>query len=269
MDKKIFKFAKKMCRHAKKIFFKYFDTENNGGHYKVDNTIVTKADTEINEYLIKQVKKHFPDCSVDGEEVDYGKSKKVWICDPVDGTAMYARHIQNAVFSLALVEDGVPTFGCILDPFVDKMYYAFKGEGAFINGKPTRVNEVGWEYMKTIGQVDVWPYMDWDIVPCLKHLWKKSYPISIGSVAHACALVASGALAYCLFPATYEKHVDVAAAKIIVEEAGGIVTDFDGNDQRYDTHINGVIMTNKVLNKDILDIVKKYAKKVDREEKKD
>lgn len=265
MNKQYYNFAVKMCKHAKKVMLKYF-TPNNGGYYKADHTIVTKADNEINEYLIKQVKKYFPTHSVDGEECDYeGKSKHVWICDPVDGTAMYARQFPVAVFSLALVENGDPVFGVILDPFTNKMFYASKGEGAYINGKPIHVNQVGWEKMKTIGQADVWPAASWDIIGCIKKLYQISYPVSIGSIAHACAFVASGDFSYAIFPGTKEKHCDVAAAKIIVEEAGGRVTDFDGNNQRYDTHINGVVMTNGVLHDDILKLIKTHAKKRDEE----
>ena len=78
---------------------KYFK-EDNGANYKFDQTIVTKADTEINKYLVKKVKERFPTHSVDGEEEKFGESNYVWVCDPVDGTAMYARHIQWQYFLL-------------------------------------------------------------------------------------------------------------------------------------------------------------------------
>ena len=95
-------FAKDIAKYAGEVMMKYF-TQNNGASYKGDKTIVTLADTEINSYLIKQVKEKYPSHSVDGEEEQFGKSDYVWVCDPVDGTAMYARHIPVAVFSLALV----------------------------------------------------------------------------------------------------------------------------------------------------------------------
>lgn len=67
--------------------------------------------------MIKKVKEQYPNHAVDGEEEQEGKSNFVWVCDPVDGTAMYARHIPVAVFSLALVIDGVPNVGVVYDPF--------------------------------------------------------------------------------------------------------------------------------------------------------
>ena len=96
------KFAKNIAKYAGKIMIKYFNKDN-GSSYKGDRTIVTLADKEINTYLIEKVKEKYPNHSVDGEEQQFGKSDYVWVCDPVDGTAMYARHIPVAVFSLALV----------------------------------------------------------------------------------------------------------------------------------------------------------------------
>ncbi len=107
-------FAKQIAIQAGKIMLRYFK-EDNGANYKFDQTIVTKADTEINHHLVQQVKEKYPTHSVDGEEEQFGKSNYVWVCDPVDGTAMYARHIPVAVFSLALVIDGVPNVGVVYE----------------------------------------------------------------------------------------------------------------------------------------------------------
>ena len=105
---------------------KYFN-QDNGASYKGDNTIVTLADTEINSYLINRVKEKYPEHYVDGEEEQFGKSDYVWVFDPVDGTAMYARHIPVAVFSLALVINGISVVGVVYDPCTDSLYTAIKG----------------------------------------------------------------------------------------------------------------------------------------------
>ena len=73
-------FAKGIAYKAKEIMLKYFN--NSGSSYKSDNTIVTKADKEINDYLIKKVKEVYKNHSVDGEENSFGKSNYVWVCDP-------------------------------------------------------------------------------------------------------------------------------------------------------------------------------------------
>lgn len=256
--KKYLDFALRMCKHAKKVMLKYYKHKN-GENYKTDHTIVTKADTEINNYLIEQVKKNFPSHSVNGEENSFGNSKFVWVCDPVDGTAMYVKHLPVAVFSIALCEDGAPILGAVMDPFSNKVYYAVKGQGAFVNGHKLSVNNLGFEQMKTIGHVDIWPFSGYKILDVIKQLENKSYIVSIGTVTHACMMVASGDFSYIIFPGTVGKNVDFAAAKIIIEEAGGKVTDFDGNEQRYDKDINGAIASNGVLQSELIKLVKKYA----------
>ena len=85
MNNDYLEFAKKIAFEAGKIMLKYFN-QDNGASYKFDQTIVTKADTEINEYLIERVKETFPTHSIDGEEKQFGQSNYVWVCDPVDGT---------------------------------------------------------------------------------------------------------------------------------------------------------------------------------------
>ena len=150
-SKEYLNFAKEMCSEAGKVMKKYF-YQDNGASYKGDKTIVTLADKEINHILIEKVKEKFPDHSVDGEEEKFGKSKFVWVCDPVDGTAMYARHIPVAVFSLALVVDGVPEVGVVYDPFLDKLYSAVKGEGAYCNDEPITVLYREGLYTNSIGQ---------------------------------------------------------------------------------------------------------------------
>lgn len=131
-------FAKDIAKYAGKVMLKFFN-EDNGASYKGDKTIVTLADKEINSYLINRVKEKYPSHAVDGEEEQFGESKYKWVCDPVDGTAMYARHIPVAVFSLALVVDGKSVVGLVYDPFTNNLYTAIKGQGAYKNNKKIEV----------------------------------------------------------------------------------------------------------------------------------
>ena len=223
-------FAKEMCSEAGKIMKKYF-YQDSGISYKGDRTIVTLADKEINHILIEKVKEKFPNHSVDGEEEKFGESKYVWVCDPVDGTAMYARHIPVAVFSLALVIDGVPEVGVVYDPFLDNLYSAVKG---------------------SIGHFDMWPAAEYNDIPVMNELYKKTYFVGIGSIIRASVCVASGDFTCCIFPGTKGKNCDIAAVKVIVEEAGGKVTDLFGNEQRYDEPINGALISNGVVHDELI-----------------
>ena len=252
-------FAKEIAAEAGKIMKKYFNS-NNGSSYKGDRTIVTLADTEINSYLIKRVKETYPDHSVDGEEEQFGKSNFVWVCDPVDGTAMYARHIPVAVFSLALVIDGVSIVGVVYDVFTDSLYTAIKGGGAYRNGEKITVNDFELDDMRSVSHFDIWPEAPYDIMDVINELGKKTYFVGIGSVIRASMCVASGDFTVAIFPGCGRKNCDIAAVKIIVEEAGGIVMNFDGKEQRYDTNINGAIISSKTVYEEVLSAVKKYAR---------
>ena len=253
-------FAKQIAMQAGQIMLKYFK-EDNGANYKFDQTIVTKADTEINQYLIKQVKEKYSTHSVDGEEEQYGKSNYVWVCDPVDGTAMYARHIPVAVFSLALVIDGIPNIGVVYDPFTDNLYTAIKGKGAFKNGIKMQVNDIALDDMKSVSNFDIWPEAEYNIIDQIKELGSKTHFVSIGSVIRASMCVANGDFNVAIFPGAKHKNCDIAAVKVIVEEAGGEVTDLFGKEQRYDTDINGAIISNRKVHDEVVKTLKMAKKK--------
>lgn len=259
MEEQYLEFAKDIAKEAGKIMLKYFNMDN-GVSYKGDKTIVTLADKEINSYLIKQVKEKYPSHSVDGEEEQFGKSDYVWVCDPVDGTAMYARHIPVAVFSLALVIKGKPKVGVVLDPFTNSLYTAIKGKGAYKNEERINVNDYELDDMKTLCHYDLWPGADYDISNVLQELRNKAYFIGLGSIIRACMCVASGDFTLAIFPGTKHKNCDIAAVKVIIEEAGGTVTDLFGNEQRYDESINGAVISNGKVHDKVIETIKKYLK---------
>ena len=250
-------FAKEIAKEAGKIMKKYFSRKDISS-YKGDKTIVTLADKEINSYLIKRVKERFPTHSVDGEEEQFGKSEYVWVCDPVDGTAMYARSIPVAVFSLALVIDGIPMVGVIYDPFMDNTYTAIKGKGAYQNDEKINVNDYDLNDIETVCHCDMWSKAEYNICKVFEELRKKTSLNDIGSIARACVCVATGDYSLAIFTGTKHKNCDIAAVKVIVEEAGGIVTDLFGHEQRYDKSINGAIISNGKVHNEVVNTIKKY-----------
>lgn len=256
---KYLEFAKEIAQKAEKIMKKYYVADN-GEKYKGDNTIVTLADTEINQYLIKRVKETFPEHGVDGEEGSFGKSKYLWVCDPVDGTAMYARHVPVAVFSLALCVNGKSVLGVINDVFSGKLYYAVKGKGAFCNGKKISVNKIGLDDKKSMAAFDTWT-REYDLLDTYINLRKRTYFIHFGTFIRDCVMVANGDIEFAIYPACKHRNCDLAAVKIIVEEAGGIVRNLFGKEQRYDTDIKGAIVSNKVVYKEVQKILEEDLQK--------
>ena len=246
-------FAKELALEAGTIMRAYYG-KHPDEHLKLDNTIVTVADEEINQMVIDKVAERYPDHAVNGEEASSeNNSEYVWVCDPIDGTNPFAMEVPVSVFSLALVADGAPEVGVIYAPFSEHMYTASKGGGSYLNNEPIRVRQTGFD-VKARMNVDWWAGAEYDVMKLMHRLAydKNVYVLCPGSTTHAGALVARGEFVASVFPGTKGKNVDIAAAKVIVEEAGGRVTDLFGNEQRYDKDLNGAVLSNGVVHDEIV-----------------
>ncbi len=227
--------------------------------WKEDNSPVTETDLAINQLVIDSVRNAFPNHSVlaeEGSSIIEG-STYTWVCDPVDGTMPFSHGIPTFVFSLALVENGVPIVGVVYDPLLDRLYSAVKGQGAQLNERPIKVSQA-MDFQKEIVVLE-WPSFMPDTQFVCK-MWqeivlRKGKIIRLGSAVYSGALVACGEFLGVLFGAP-TAH-DAAALKILVEEAGGKVTDIDGNEQRYDRPINGAIISNGHVHDQLLELVRK------------
>ncbi len=251
-------FAKELAEEAGKIMLKYFNSDLQQ-RYKEDKTLVTVADEEINQIVIDRVKSAYPEHSVLGEEASNDRQNELaWICDPIDGTNPFSKGLPVSTFSLALTKEGEPIVGVICDPFTGSIYWASQGEGAYLNGKKINVSDKKLEY-RAVAHVDWWPSAQYDVDTAMHNLALKTqtYIISIGSIVRASAMVASGKLEAAVFPGSKGKFMDIAAAKIIVEEAGGKVTNLFGDEQRYDRDIKGAVISNGVCHEQVVDALKK------------
>lgn len=258
MDKEYLEFAKEIALYAGKVMLEnYQDTINLD--YKEDKTVVTLVDKKINHYLIEQVKEKYPNHSVNGEEESYlQESDYVWVCDPLDGTGSYVNHIPIFVFSLALVYQGETIVGVVYNPNENKMYTAMTGEGAYCNDIRIHVNEKKLGDLGYKTNVEIFNNNIIDEVSLIKELKKKSKISSIGSVARSSMAIATGDFSCDIFPGTEHGNCDIAAASLIVKEAGGKVTNFYGEEDRYDGSIKGAILSNGISHNQMLEIVKKY-----------
>ena len=104
----------------------------------------------------------------------------------------------------------------------------------------------------------MWANAEYNIFDVIKKLGEKTYFVGVGSVIRACMCVASGDFSLAIFPGTKRKHCDIAAVKVIVEEAGRKVTNLFGEEQRYDTDIKGAIVSNKIVHDEVVETIKKY-----------
>jgi len=252
-------FAKNFAKKAGKIMLKNFQLGMKK-EWKKDNSPVTETDLKINSLLIEEVKRNFPGQSVLAEEESFmlEKSDYIWVCDPVDGTFPFSHGIPVATFSLALVKNGEPIIGVVLDPFEGRLFFASKGKGSFLNGKKIHVSNKK-SFSNIIGECEVWINSKYNVNDLFLEFIKMDAKITkFISFVYPTALVAAGEYDFSVFP--HSTCHDVAAVKIIVEEAGGKTTDIFGNEQRYDREINGFIASNGVLHDKLVELSKKFVK---------
>lgn len=257
MNDQYIEFAKQLAFDAGDIMLKYFTTKMDN-ELKDDDTIVTIADKEINSLVIDRIKATYKDHAVIGEEESHGKdTNHAWVCDPIDGTNPFSMSLAVSVFSLAYVYDGEPQVGVIYDPFAKRLFWASKGKGAYVNDEKLAVSKDNFGPGTRLN-FDWWATAEFDILPKLRQLSLDTgtYMLSPCSTTHMAALVAQGDFVASIFCGTKSKCVDIAAAKVIVEEAGGKVTDMFGNEQRYDGDIKGAIVSNGVVHEQLVNLMK-------------
>lgn len=239
-------FAITVAREAGEIMRTYFHSQDKGTETKQDNSPVTLADTAINQLLIDRVRETFPEHGVLGEEQSYQADRnELWVCDPIDGTVGFILGVPTAMFSLAYVVDGVPQVAVIYEPLLDKLFTATKGTGAYLNNEPVQVNDRASLNGASIGITASARQMLQREKFCTAMLDDGARLLTIPGNVFKGALVAQGRLDAYIFPGL-SAH-DIAAEKLIIEEAGGKVTDIDGNEQRYDQPIRGAIISNGKL----------------------
>lgn len=247
-------FCEDIAKEAGNIIKKHFVFPMNKV-WKEDCTPITKTDMEVNKLIITKVHELFPGHDVLGEEESSleNKGEYVWVCDPVDGTIPFSHGVPTAVFSLALVHNGIPLVAIIYDPWVDRMYYAEKGKGAFLNGRKIHVSDVNSFSCNVVGMAK-WKNSKYNISELSDVLIaKECHVMQVLSIIYMGMLVASGELCAVIFPGN-TAH-DGASLKLLVEEAGGIVTDLYGNEQRYDQEIKGFIASNGLLHNALVKMV--------------
>lgn len=249
--------AKEAGKITKDAFFKRHIT-----NWKQDDSPVSEVDLQIDNLVNERIKLAFPDHGILSEESDEtaSHSEYVWVCDPIDGTFPYMHGMPSATFSLALVKNGVPILGVIYDSFLDRLFFAEKGKGAELNGVPMSVSKVN-TLQKTIVGISLWLHAPYNLAPLMGAFQAElALPINLAANIYMSALVASGNIGGVIYNDT--KPHDAAAVKIIVEEAGGKVTDLYGNEQRYDAPITGMVASNGLLHQQILDIIQAHKEQI-------
>ncbi len=236
-------FSRNLARDAGRLAHSKFGqsaTSMKGRH-----DVVTAMDREVERFIRAAIAARYPNDAVIGEEEGgAGGGERVWLIDPIDGTANYARGIPHYCVSIGYLEGGIPTVGVIYDPSHDWLYAGARGEGATRNGTPLAVSaqadlaaatvECGWSTRRSTA----------DYIALVSRVMEAGCAMRrVGSGALGLADVAAGrSEAYC------ELHInawDCAAGILLVREAGGHTNDFFASEGL--TGGNPIIATNDAL----------------------
>lgn len=199
---------------------------------------VTDYDSKVQEVLKDRLLALVPEAVFMGEEDEMDHTDisggYAFIVDPIDGTANFARGYNASSISVALARDGSPILGVVYNPYKKETYYAEKGKGAFLNGERIRASE------RTLEE----GLILFGTSPYYEELRKKAFEVAFryvscgedlrrsGSAALDLCMVASGRAEF--FFELVLAPWDYAAGALLVEEAGGIVSDLQGNPLTYD-----------------------------------
>ncbi len=245
-----------LATKAGEVMRKNFTT-NMKKEWKDEHSPVTETDLAINEMALRDIKERFPSHSILSEEGDdfSAKSEYVWICDPIDGTHNFSHGIPTATFALALCREGTPILGIIYDPFLNRLFSAEKGLGAFLNGKPIKVSNHAVLKSTIIGMGKIKKIRN--LFPVMEEGYGHGVSFITGlSIHYMSSLVAAGEFAASFFGGT-APH-DMTATAVIVTEAGGRVTDLDGNvPERYDRDMEGQLCSNGIIHDELLGLLRR------------
>jgi myo-inositol-1(or 4)-monophosphatase len=241
-------FCRRLAREAGELAHSGFRPLGVGGvSMKGRHDVLTEMDAKVERFIREAIRREFPDDAFVGEEDGASgseRSERVWIVDPIDGTANYARGIAHYCVSIGLLERGVPVAGAIFDPSHDRLYWAAAGQGAWLDGERLRVSscaalgeatvECGWSTRRSAE----------DYLAIVARVFGAGCAMRrAGSGALGLVDVAAGRVeAYC------ELHInawDCAAGLLLVREAGGFTNDFFAGDGLNSG--NALIATNAAL----------------------
>lgn len=237
---------------AGQILRRYFHAEELPSHKKGIHDFVTAADLAVDKFLQENLLKKYPEIPILTEETykgdldSYSKIPLLWIIDPLDGTANFARGDSNYSISVALVEKVNPILGVIFAPISSRLFWASRDEKhAYWNGRRIGVSKVS-----DLGEAIV--CTDWSHIletrdattSFLRKIYGHVRQIKIlGSAATDLTLLARGGVDIYhhvrLFP------WDVAAAGLIAQKAGAIVTEIDGKE--WNAFSPGILAANPKL----------------------
>jgi len=195
---------------------------------KEDRSPVTIADIEAESIIRRALQERFPEDGIIGEEEgESGPSDSRWVLDPIDGTKSFICGVPLFASLLSYERDGIPVIGVCYFPALDEMLYAEAGSGAFLNGRNIRVSERSSFADATLSCGSHSAMDKTHRASGFLSLAHKARATRTWCDAYGHGLVATGRIEAMIDPVL--KRWDISPMQIIVEQAGGKFTDFQGN----------------------------------------
>ncbi len=196
-----------------------------GFTFKGRQDYLTETDGAVERAVRAAILARFPDHAVLGEEEGGDASAAhLWILDPIDGTANFARHIPHCCISLAYLHEGRPVVAAIYDPLHEELFFAERGQGASCNGEPMHVSRVD-RLSEASLEIGLALRAPEKFIPSIQAAIDAGCVVRrTGSGALGMAYVAAGRVEAYMNAHSYSW--DCAASLLLVTEAGGRVSDF-------------------------------------------
>lgn len=243
------KLAIEVAKAGAKYAFTFFG-KNQRVEKKSDNTVVTKIDRQTEQIIKEKIREKLPNAKFVGEEGGGTPTKKgaFWTIDPIDGTRHFTRGTPLWSVLLALVINGKPEIGVSYTPCLNELLCGQRRKGAFLNDKKIHVSDTS-SIKDALLMFESIRFFK-DKSPLLKLIDACASSRSLVS-PYEYHLLASGRCEIVLD--AYGKIWDLAPFKVIVEEAGGKITKFNGDE--WDMEGSGAIMTNGILHEEVIKIL--------------
>jgi myo-inositol-1(or 4)-monophosphatase len=231
----------------------YFDKDFTISNKEGVNNLVTEADHAAEKAILETIKADFPEHYILSEEAGeiVTDSQYKWIIDPIDGTVNFAHGIPICCVSIALEHEGKMIMAAVYNPLIKEFYFAEKGKGAMLNGNPIHVSDQKNVINSCLVTGFPYTYLDMPNGPlqAFERFIRKGVPVRrLGSAAMDLCWVAAGR-----FDGFYEHKLqawDSAAGFLLVEEAGGKVTDYTG--AYYSPYQPQILATNGIIHEEML-----------------
>lgn len=225
--------------------------------YKGAVDLVTEMDRKSEEFIVDKISARFPDHGILSEEAGGVKedAKERWIIDPLDGTTNYAHGFPVFCVSIAFEKDGQVLIGVVYDPMLDEMFTAERGSGAYLNDRAIGVSataKLDRSLLATGFPYDLRTSKDNNLDNFSRFAVRAQAIRRAGAAALDLCYVASGR-----FDGFWEMKLfpwDVAAATLVVTEAGGRVTDFSGGPFKIYDEL--CLATNGLIHSEMMNILK-------------